>query len=86
MCTKSAVKVKRFCTHRICRGENIKSQLNEVKEVISIFPKDRKKGKKQLIEWFLNNVMEDTRVQLTSGLITNKTLQIIDFILVFISP
>ena len=35
-----------------------------VKEVINTFLNDRKEGKKQLVEWFLNNVMEDeARIQ-----------------------
>ena len=38
-----------------------------MKEIISIFLKDSKEGKKQLIEWFLNDVMEEeARVQLPS--------------------
>ena len=38
-----------------------------MKEVISIFLKDRKEGKKQLIERLVNNVMEEeTRVHVSS--------------------
>ena len=45
----------------------MQDQLNVVKEIISIFLKDSKEGKKQLIEWFLNDVMEEeARVQLSS--------------------
>ena len=45
----------------------MQDQLDVVKEVISIFLKDSKEGKKQLIEWFLNSVMEEeARVQLSS--------------------
>ena len=45
----------------------MQDQLVVVKEVISIFLKDRKEGKRQLIEWFLNDVMdEEARVQLAS--------------------
>ena len=45
----------------------MQDQLDVVKEVISIFLKDRKEGKRQLIEWFLNDVMdEEARVQLAS--------------------
>ena len=45
----------------------MQDQLDVVKEIISIFPKDRKEGKRQLIEWFLNDVMdEEARVQLAS--------------------
>ena len=45
----------------------MQDQLDVVKEIISIFLKDRKEGKKQLIEWFLNDVMEEeARVQLSS--------------------
>ena len=37
-----------------------------VKEVISTFLKDRKERKKQLVEWFLNNVMEgEARIQVS---------------------
>ncbi len=45
----------------------MQDQLDAVKEVISIFLKDQKEGKRQLIEWFLNDVMdEEPRVQLAS--------------------
>ena len=45
----------------------MQDQLDVVKEIISIFLKDRKEGKRQLIEWFLNDVMdEEARVQLSS--------------------
>ena len=38
-----------------------------MKEIISIFLKDSKEGKKELVEWFLNNVMEEeARIQLSS--------------------
>ncbi len=37
----------------------MQDQLDAVKEVISIFMRGSKEGKKQLVEWFLNNVMED---------------------------
>jgi len=38
-----------------------------VKEIISIFLKDSKEGKKHLVDWFLNNVMEEeARIQLSS--------------------
>jgi hypothetical protein len=37
----------------------MQEQLEIVKEVISSFLKDRKEGKKQLVEWFLNSVMEE---------------------------
>ena len=38
-----------------------------MKEVISRFLQDSKEGKKRLIEWFLNSVMEEeARVQLSS--------------------
>ncbi|WP_393972142.1 hypothetical protein OXIME_000749 [Oxyplasma meridianum] len=33
--------------------------LEIVKELISSFLKDRKEGKKHLVEWFLNSVMEE---------------------------
>ena len=45
----------------------MQNQLDVLKEIISIFLKDSKEGKKQLIEWFLNDVMEEeARVQLSS--------------------
>ena len=45
----------------------MQDQLHVVKELIRIFLQDRKEGKKQLIEWFLNDVMEEeARVQLSS--------------------
>ncbi|MCL4341714.1 MAG: hypothetical protein M1431_06450 [Candidatus Thermoplasmatota archaeon] len=45
----------------------MQDQLEAVKEVISIFLKGQKEGKRQLIEWFLNDVMDDeARVQLAS--------------------
>ena len=45
----------------------MQDQLDVLKEIISIFLKDSKEGKKQLIEWFLNDVMEEeARVQLSS--------------------
>jgi transposase-like protein len=38
-----------------------------VKEVISTFLLDRKEGKKQLVEWFLNKVMEEeARIQVSA--------------------
>ena len=45
----------------------MQDQLDVVKEVISSFLQDSKEGKKSLIEWFLNSVMEEeARVQLSS--------------------
>ena len=45
----------------------MQDQLDVVKEVISSFLLDSKEGKKRLIEWFLNSVMEEeARVQLSS--------------------
>ncbi len=45
----------------------MQDHLDVVKEIISIFLKDSKEGKRQLIEWFLNDVMdEEARVQLSS--------------------
>jgi hypothetical protein len=45
----------------------MQDQLEIVKEVISSFLKDRKEGKKQLLEWFLNNVMEEeARMQISA--------------------
>ena len=36
-----------------------------MEEVISIFLEKGKEGKKQLIEWFLNNVMEEAGVHVS---------------------
>lgn len=45
----------------------MQNQLEVIKELISSFLKDRKEGKKQLLEWFLNDVMEEeARVQISS--------------------
>jgi hypothetical protein len=49
------------------KGEKMQDQLEVVKEIISIFLKDSKVGKKDLVEWFLNNVIEEeARIQLYS--------------------
>ena len=37
----------------------MQDQIKTAKEVISIFLKGRKEGEKELVEWFLNNVMEE---------------------------
>jgi hypothetical protein len=37
----------------------MQDQLKIVKEMISSFLKDSKEGKKHLVEWFLNSVMEE---------------------------
>ena len=42
----------------------MQDQLDVVKEVISILLNNSREGKKQLKEWFLNNLMEEARVQL----------------------
>lgn len=45
----------------------MQNQLNVVKEKISIFLKDTREEKKQLKEWFLNDVMdEEARVHILS--------------------
>jgi hypothetical protein len=45
----------------------MQDQLDIVKEVISSFLKDRKEGKKDLVEWFLNSVMkEEARMQISA--------------------
>ena len=45
----------------------MQDRLNVVKEIINIFLKDSKEGKRQLIEWFLNDFMdEEARAQLSS--------------------
>jgi hypothetical protein len=36
----------------------MQDQLDIVKDIISSFLKDSKEGKKDLVEWFLNSVME----------------------------
>ncbi len=42
-------------------------RIEMVKEVINTFLNDRKEGKKQLIEWFLNRVMEEeARIQVSA--------------------
>ena len=49
------------------RGENMQDQLDAMKEIISSFLKDSKDGKKRLVEWFLNSVMEEeARIQVSS--------------------
>jgi transposase-like protein len=49
------------------RGENMQDQLEVMKEIISSFLKDSKDGKKRLVEWFLNSVMEEeARIQVSS--------------------
>ena len=49
------------------RGENMQDQLEVMKEIISSFLKDSKEGKKHLVEWFLNSVMEEeARIQVSS--------------------
>ncbi len=37
----------------------MKEQIEMVKEIINTFLNDRKDGKKQLVDWFLNTVMEE---------------------------
>lgn len=45
----------------------MQDQIEIVKEVISTFLKDRKEGKKQPVEWFLNKVMEEeARIQVSA--------------------
>ena len=45
----------------------MQDQLEVMKEIISSFLKDSKEGKKHLVEWFLNSVMEEeTRIQVSS--------------------
>ncbi|MEM0132468.1 MULTISPECIES: hypothetical protein [Acidiplasma] len=39
---------------------NEKSQLISIEELIKVFINDRKDGKKELITWFLNNVMDQS--------------------------
>jgi hypothetical protein len=55
----------------------MQDQLEVVKEIISIFLKDSKDGKKRLVEWFLNNVMEEeTGIQISSLLNVSHSLQL----------
>ena len=45
----------------------MQGQLEVMKGIISSFLQDSKDGKKKLLEWFLNNVMEEeARIQLSS--------------------
>jgi hypothetical protein len=45
----------------------MQDQLDVVKEIISIFLKDSKDGKKRLVEWFLTSVMkEEARIQIST--------------------
>ncbi|MHB1810963.1 MAG: IS256 family transposase [Thermoplasmataceae archaeon] len=45
----------------------MQDQLEAMKEIISSFLKDSKEGKKHLVEWFLNSVMEEeARIQVSS--------------------
>jgi putative transposase len=45
----------------------MQDQLEVMKEVISSFLQDSRGGKKKLVEWFLNSVMEEeARIQLSS--------------------
>jgi transposase-like protein len=45
----------------------MQDQLEAMKEIISSFLKDSKDGKKRLVEWFLNSVMEEeARIQVSS--------------------
>ena len=39
---------------------NAKSQLISIEELIKVFINDRKEGKKELITWFLNHVMDQS--------------------------
>jgi transposase-like protein len=49
------------------KGEKMQDQLEVMKEIISSFLKDSKDGKKKLMEWFLNYVMEEeARIQVSS--------------------
>ena len=45
----------------------MQGQLEVMKRIISSFLQDSKDGKKKLLEWFLNNVMEEeARIQVSS--------------------
>ena len=45
----------------------MQGQLEVMKGIISSFLQDSKDGKKKLLEWFLNNVMEEeARIQVSS--------------------
>ena len=45
----------------------MRNQLDVMKEIISCFLLDSKEGKKKLMEWFLNTVMEEeARIQISS--------------------
>ena len=46
----------------------MQDQLNVLKEMISTFLQDNREGKKKLMEWFLNSVMEEeARMQVLAG-------------------
>ena len=42
---------------------NAKNQLISIEELIKVFINDRKEGKKELITWFLNNVMDEEAIE-----------------------
>ena len=45
--------------------EKMQDQLDTMKGIISSFLLDSKEGKKKLMEWFLNTVMEEEAVSFT---------------------
>ena len=51
----------------------MQDQLDIFKEIISSFLKDGKNGKKKLVEWFLNSVMEEEARMQTSSLPYERT-------------
>ncbi|KQB34924.1 MAG: transposase [Acidiplasma aeolicum] len=42
---------------------NAKNQLISIEELIKVFINDGKEGKKELITWFLNNVMDEEAIE-----------------------
>ena len=53
----------------------MQDQLKVVEEIISSFLKDSKEGKKHLVEWFLNNVMEEEAKMQVSSVPYERTEQ-----------
>ena len=45
---------------KVIKMTQAKSQLISIEELIKLFVEDRKEGKKELITWFLNNVMDQS--------------------------
>ena len=48
---------------KVIKMTQTKSQLISMEELIKLFVEDRKEGKKELITWFLNNVMDEEAIE-----------------------